>query len=201
MLIKLYAKNTDERAVSRVVDILESDGLIIYPTDGVYAFGCSMRSRKALERLKAIKKKAKSGFSIMCADLSHISDYARIDTPEFKLLRRNLPGPFTFVLTASSKVPDKVLSRRKSIGVRIADNPITQAIIEAFGQPLITSSVKSDDEITEYVTDPELIEEKYGNLVDAVVDGGYGGLVPTTVVDLTGDQPEIIREGAAELRI
>lgn len=199
VLIKLYTKNPDRKVVDRVVEILDGDGLIIYPTDGVYAFGCSLRSRKALERMKAIRHKSDSDFSIMCSDLSHIADYARVDNSAFRLLKRNLPGPFTFILKASSKVPDKALSKRKTIGVRVADNAIPQAIIAGLGQPLITSSVKDDDEITEYTTDPELIYERYGRLVDAVVDGGPGGIVPTTLVDLSGDEPEIIREGGGEL--
>ncbi len=201
MLIKIYTKNPDERAVARVVAVLENDGLIVYPTDGVYAFGCSLCSRKALERLKAIKKKEESGFSIMCADLSHISDYAKVDTPVFKLLKRNLPGPFTFILKASSRVPDKVLSRRKNIGVRIADNPISHELVAALGEPFITSSVKDEDQITEYTTDPELICEKYGSLVDVVVDGGYGDITPTTVVDLTEEEPVMIRQGGGELKL
>lgn len=199
MIIKIYENNPEPRAITRVTELLAGDGLIIYPTDGVYAFGCSLKSRKGLERLKAIKHKSDSGFAIMCSDLSHISDFAKVDNAAFRLLKRNLPGPFTFILNASSRVPDKALSRRKTIGVRVADNSIPLAIIAQLGQPLLTSSVKDDDEITKYTTDPELMEEKYGHLVDAVVDGGYGGLVPTTLVDLTGEEPEIVREGVGEL--
>ena len=137
----------------------------------------------------------------MCSDLSNISDYAKVDNTDFRILKRNLPGPFTFVMKASSKVPDKVLAKRKTLGIRIADNPITIAIVRALGAPLVTSSVKNRNQYEEYTTDPELIEERWGNVVDIVVDGGPGGLVPTTLVDLTDDEPEILREGGGELQL
>lgn len=200
MLIKIYPQNPNPKAIGQIVDILRADGLVIYPTDGVYAFGCSLRSAKALERLKAITGKSDEDFSIMCSDLSHISDYARIDTPQFKILKRNLPGPFTFVMKASSKVPDKALAKRKTIGVRIADNAIATELVRELGMPLLTASVKENDEIVEYTTDPELLHEEWGAVVDAVIDGGYGSIVPTTLVDLSqDDEPEILRQGGGEL--
>lgn len=201
MLLKLYRENPNERHIERIVSVLRDGGVIIYPTDGVYAYGCSLHSPKAVERLKAITGKDKKEFSIMCSDLSNISDYAKIDNADFRILKRNLPGPFTFVMKASSKVPDKVLAKRKTLGIRVADNPITQAIVGALGNPLVTSSVKNKNQYEEYTTDPELIEERWGNVVDIVVDGGPGGLVPTTLVDLTDNEPEILREGGGELQL
>lgn len=200
MLLKLYRENPNERQIERIVSVLREGGVIIYPTDGVYAYGCSLHSPKAVDRLKSITGKDKKEFSIMCSDLSNISDYAKIDNADFKILKRNLPGPFTFVMKASSKVPDKVLAKRKTLGIRIADNPITLAIVNALGNPLVTSSVKNRNQYEEYTTDPELLQERWGNVVDIVVDGGPGGLVPTTLVDLTDDEPEILREGGGELQ-
>ena len=199
MIVKIYPQNPNETAVARVVDILRRDGVIIYPTDSVYAFGCSLQSHKAMERLRALKGKKATDMAIICCDLSNIADYARVDTPTFKLLKRNLPGPFTFVLQASKRIPDKLLGNRRTIGVRIPDNSIPVEIVRVLGHPLITTSVRDDDEVVEYTTDPELIEERYGKLVDLVVDGGYGKNEPTTVVDCSGEEPSVIREGIGEL--
>lgn len=200
MLVKIYPENPNEKSVAQVVQVLQADGVVIYPTDGVYAYGCSIRSMKAIERLKAITKKSEDSFSIMCPDLSCIADYAKVDTPTFKLLKRNLPGPFTFILKASSRVPDKVLARRKTVGIRMADNSIAMAIVRELGEPLITASVKEHDDGEEYVTDPELINEEWGGEVDMVIDGGYGTNVPTTLVDLSEEgEIEILREGGGEL--
>ncbi len=201
MLLKLYRENPNERQIERIVSVLRDGGVIIYPTDGVYAYGCSLHSSKAVDRLKSITGKDKKEFSIMCSDLSNIADYAKIDNADFKILKRNLPGPFTFVMKASSKVPDKVLAKRKTLGIRIADNPITLAIVKALGNPLVTSSVKNRDQYEEYTTDPELLQERWGNVVDIVVDGGPGGIVPTTLVDLTDDEPEILREGGGKFQL
>ena len=165
-MIKIYAQNPNEKAVARVADVLRSDGVIVYPTDSVYAFGCSIRSPKAIERLRALSGKKGDEFSIVCPDLSTISAYARVDNAVFKVLKRNLPGPFTFVLNASGKVPDKFLEKRKTVGVRIPDHAVALAIVEALGHPLVTASVKDSEE--EYTTDPSLIEERYGY-------GGGGG--------------------------
>ena len=155
-MIKIYAQNPNEKAVARVADVLRSDGVIVYPTDSVYAFGCSIRSPKAIERLRALSGKKGDEFSIVCPDLSTISAYARVDNAVFKVLKRNLPGPFTFVLNASGKVPDKFLEKRKTVGVRIPDHAVALAIVEALGHPLVTASVKDSEE--EYTTDPSLIE-------------------------------------------
>ncbi|MBR2400578.1 MAG: threonylcarbamoyl-AMP synthase [Tidjanibacter sp.] len=199
-LVKIYPQNPSEKEIQRVVKILQNDGLIIYPTDGVYAFGCSLRSAKAVERLRQLSGKEEKLLSIVCSDISMVDKFARIDNQQFKILKRNTPGAFTFILEASSKVPDKALSGRKSVGVRIPDNNIPLAIVEALDFPLATASVKDDDEVIEYTTDPELIAERYEQRVDVVIDGGYGNNVPTTLVDLTGDEPEIIREGGGELK-
>ena len=189
-MIKIYAQSPNEKAVARVADVLRSDGVIVYPTDSVYAFGCSIRSPKAIERLRALSGKKGDEFSIVCPDLSTISAYARVDNAVFKVLKRNLPGPFTFVLNASGKVPDKFLEKRKTVGVL--------AIVEALGHPLVTASVKDSEE--EYTTDPSLIEERYGSAVEAVIDGGYGLCVPTTVVDCTDESNIVVlREGIGEL--
>ncbi len=198
MLIKIYPENPNEKTIMHVVEVLRADGVIVYPTDGVYAYGCSIRSAKGFDRLKAIRNKAEAEFSIMCPDLSGIADYAKVDTPTFKLLKRNLPGPFTFILRASSRVPDKVLGKRKTIGVRMADNNIAMAILRELGVPMITASVKELDGIEEYLTDPELIDEEWGRTVDMVIDGGYGSNVPTTLVDLSGDEAEVLRQGGGE---
>jgi tRNA threonylcarbamoyl adenosine modification protein (Sua5/YciO/YrdC/YwlC family) len=200
MLIRIYPDNPAEKPVAQAVKLLENDGVIIYPTDSLYAFGCSIKSLRAIERLKAVSEKKGSELSIICSDLSQAAKYARIDNGVFKILKRNLPGPFTFILNASAKVPDKYLERRKSVGIRITGNAITQAIAEALGYPLVTTSVKELNDETEYITDPSLIDERYGNAVDAVIDGGYGHLEPTTVVDLTGDEPAILRRGQGELK-
>lgn len=195
MQIKLWPENPNPRDIERAADILRRDGVIVYPTDSVYAFGCSLHSPRAVERMRNIKGKNESVFTLVFDSLSNISDFARIDNPTFRVLKRNLPGPYTFLLTPSSKVPDKVLAKRKSIGVRIPANAIARALVTELGCPMLTTSVKDDDEVIEYTTDPELIGERYGNLVDLVIDGGYGDNTPTTVVDLTGDEPEILREG------
>ena len=200
MLVKIYPENPNERSVAQVVDVLRADGVVIYPTDGVYAYGCSLRSPKAIARLREITRKSEDMLSIMCGDLASIADYAKVDTPTFKLLKRNLPGPFTFILQASSRVPEKVLERRKTVGIRMSDNNIALAIVHELGAPLLTSSVKEhEDGEAEYLTDPELINEEWGSEVDLVVDGGYGTDVPTTLVDLSGGEVEILREGGGEL--
>ncbi|MDE5708780.1 MAG: threonylcarbamoyl-AMP synthase [Alistipes sp.] len=196
MLTKIYGQNPSERELQRVVSVLGSDGIIIYPTDSVYAFGCSLRSAKAIERLRRLK--GKTEFSLVFSDLAQVAEFCRVDNAAFRVLKRNLPGPFTFVLPASSRVPDKTLGKRKTIGVRIPANPVARAIVDMLGAPLVTASVPGDDE-TEYTTDPELIHERYGREIPLVVDGGVGDSVPTTVVDLSDGEPEILREGKGEL--
>ncbi len=199
MLIRIYPENPNEKAITQVADLLSHDGVIIYPTDSVYAFGCSLHSTRAIERLRTLTGKRGDDFSIVCHDLSDIATYARVETPTFKLMKRNLPGPFTFLLNASNKVPDKFLNHKKTVGVRIPANGIPLAIVEALGNPLVTASVKELDSVTEYTTDPSLIHEHYGERVDMVIDGGYGNNEPSTIVDCTGEEPEIVREGIGEL--
>ncbi|MBQ8272835.1 MAG: threonylcarbamoyl-AMP synthase [Tidjanibacter sp.] len=198
--VKIYPQNPSEREIAKVVKVLENDGVIIYPTDGVYAFGALLKSTKAVEKLRSLSGRDEKLLTIVCSDISMVDKFARIDNAQFKTLKRNTPGAFTFILEPSSKVPDKALSGRKTVGVRIPDNQIPLAIIERLGFPLATASVKDDDEVVEYTTDPELIAERYMQSVDLVIDGGYGSLVPTTLVDLTGDEPEVLREGGGELK-
>lgn len=203
MIIKLYPENPNERTVRQVVDLLRRGGVIVYPTDTVYALGCALDQPKAIERLRSIRGgKDSSEMSIVCSDISEVAEYARVDNLVFKLLKHNLPGPFTFILPASSKISDKVMVGRKTVGIRIPDNSIARAIVEALGEPLVTTSVRTDDvgDEVEYITDPELIHERYGREVALVIDGGTGDNVPTTVVDLTDGEPEILREGKGELQ-
>lgn len=200
MLAKIYEQNPSEKELQRVVDALERDEIIIYPTDSVYAFGCSLRSPRAIERLRRLRDKGTGSFAVVFSGLAQVVEYCRVDNAAFRVLKRNLPGPFTFVLPASSRVPDKALERRQTIGVRIPANPIARAIVETLGCPLVTTSVRDEDDVVEYTTDPELIHERYGREVALVIDGGTGDNVPTTVVDLTDGEPEILREGKGELQ-
>lgn len=200
MLTKIYAENPSERELQKVVEVLRNDGIIIYPTDSVYAFGCSLRSPKAIERLRRMKGKDAGAFAVVFGELAQVAEYCRVDNAAFRILKRNLPGPFTFVLPASSRVPDKALEKRRTIGIRIPGNAIPRAIVAALGCPMVTTSVKDDDQVVEYTTDPELIHERYGRDVSLVIDGGIGDNVPTTVVDLTGEELEILREGRGELQ-
>lgn len=205
MLVKIYEENPNPRDIKKVIDVLKNDGVIIYPTDSVYAFGCNIFSTKALERIAQIKHldPQKAHFSLIFYDLSQISIYTNpLSNEIFKLLKRNLPGPFTFILEANSKVPKMLkLNKKKTIGMRIPNNNIARQIVYELGNPIFTTSVIEDDDIIEYMTDPELIHEKYKDLVDLVIDGGYGNLTPSTIVDCTGSEIEIIRQGAGELLI
>ena len=176
---------------------MQRGGLIIYPTDTVYGLGCDITNSKAMERLARLKgvKVDQHNWSFICADLSNLSDYARqIDNPTFKLLKKSLPGPYTFVLRGNNSLP-KDFKKKKTVGIRIPDNSIARALVVELGRPIISTSIKDEDELIEYTTDPELIYEKWQSKVDAVIDGGYGGNVPSTVVDCTGDTPEILRYG------
>jgi tRNA threonylcarbamoyl adenosine modification protein (Sua5/YciO/YrdC/YwlC family) len=198
--LKIYQKNTDLRKILEVVDCLKNGGVIIYPTDTVYGLGCDIHNSKAVEKICKIKgiKPEKANLSFICNDLSHIADYAKVSTPAFKLMKRALPGPFTFVLPASSKVPKMIQANRKTVGIRIPDNPIPRLIVEELGNPIITTSLK-EDEIIEYSTDPELIMEKYFGLVDIIIDGGIGNITPSTIIDATTDDFEIIRQGLGDI--
>jgi len=201
--IKLYEENPSPDAISRVVEILQRGGLIIFPSDTVYALGCDITNNKALERVARLKgvKLDKANFSFVCEDLSNLSDYVKqISTPVFKVLRRSLPGPYTFILPGNSNLP-KVFKKKKEVGIRIPDNEIILAIVRELGNPVISTSIYDEDEIIEYMTDPELIYEKWEKLVDVVIDGGYGGNIPSTVISLCGDEPELIRKGKGSLEV
>jgi len=201
--IKLYEENPDERKINEVAEVLRKGGLVIYPSDSVYALGCDITNNKALEKVARIKgvKLEKANFSFVCESISNISDYVKqISTSTFKILKRSLPGPYTFILPGNSNLP-KVFKKKKEVGIRVPDNNITLAIVRALGNPIISTSIYDEDEIIEYTTDPELIYEKWGNLVDIVIDGGYGGNIPSTVINLCGDEPELIREGKGSLDI
>lgn len=201
--IKMYEENPNPKDVMRVVNIIKKGGLVIYPSDTVYALGCDINNTRALERVAKLKgvKLEKANFSFVCKDLSNLSDYVKqINTATFKILKRALPGPYTFILPANNKVPN-VFKKKKEVGIRVPANNIVQAIVQQLGNPIVSTSIYDEDEVIEYTTDPELIYEKWGNLVDVIVDGGYGDNIPSTVIDLTGDEPVLIREGKGILEI
>lgn len=201
MYIKLFEDNPNARDILKVVEVLKNGGVIVYPTDTIYAIGCDINNVKAVQRVCQLKgiKPEKANFSMICRDLSNIAAYAKVSNEVFKVMKHNLPGPFTFVLPATSKLPNVMMNKRKSIGIRIPDNFIVMSIVEELGNPLLTTSVKVEDDIVEYLTDPELINELYEKKVDLVIDGGFGQNVASTVVDCTGDTIEIIRQGIGEL--
>ncbi len=200
LLVKIYPENPNQKEIDRVVSILQDGGLIIYPTDTVYAIGCDALNVRAVEEICKIKNinPAKSNLSIICYDLSNISEYAKVDNATFKLMKKNLPGAFTFILNTTSSLP-KIYKNKKTVGIRVPDNNIIRELVHSLGNPILTTSVKDEDEVIEYTTDPELIYEKYQDIVDIVIDGGFGGVEGSTVVDCTDDEPEIIRQGKGEL--
>lgn len=201
VLIWIHQDNPAERAVKQVVEILQNGGVIIYPTDTVYGLGCDITKPRAVERVAQLKgvKVEKANFSFICENLSHLSDYTKpISNSVFKMMKRNLPGPFTFILEANSNVPKILKQNRKTVGIRVPANKIITDIVRMLGNPILTTSLRIDDEIVEYPTDPELIYEEYKNRVDAVIDGGAGGLIASTVIDCTGPEIEIIRHGSVE---
>lgn len=201
--IKIYEENPNPKEIKRVVKILRDGGVIIFPSDTVYALGCDIMNHRAMERVAQLRgiKLEKANFSFICEDLSNLSDYVKqIDSPTFKLLKRNLPGPYTFILPGNNNLPT-VFKKKKEVGIRVPDNAIALAIVHELGNPIISTSIRDDDELIEYTTDPELILEKWGNLVDLVIDGGYGGNVASTVIDLTGGEPVVIREGKGSLEL
>lgn len=202
MLVRLFEDNPNEREIRKVVDLIRRGGVVIYPTDTIYAIGCDIHNVKAVQKVSALRgvKAEKAHFSMICKDLSVVANYAKVNNEVFRLMKRCLPGPFTFVLPATSQLPNLLMSKRKTIGVRIPDNFIIQAIMDELGTPLLTTSVKgSPDEDSEYITDPELIYEKYERSVDLVIDGGYGNNIPSTVVDCTGEEVVVLRQGLGEL--
>lgn len=202
MLLKLYNDNPNPREITRIANLLRDGAVIIYPTDTVYGLGCDITKQRAVERIARIKgiKPEKSEFSFIVDDLSHLADYTKpLDNNIYKLMKRNLPGPFTFILEANSQVPKLLKRKKKNVGIRIPDNNIIRAIVRELGNPILTTSIHSEDRVIEYETDPELIHEEMDHLVDLVIDGGYGQNVPSTVVDCTGTDFEIIRQGLGEL--
>lgn len=201
-LLKIHPLNPEGRKIERVVTVLRNSGIIVYPTDTVYGIGCDLMNKKAVERLCKILdiKPQRLDLSFICNDISQISEYVkRMDTPVFKLLKKCLPGPFTFLFESSSKVPKILDVNKRTVGIRIPDNRITQAIVEQLGNPVITSSIKDDDRIKEYTTDPEEIYDDFKHVVDLVIDGGAGGNVPSTVVDCIADDFRILRQGLGHL--
>jgi tRNA threonylcarbamoyl adenosine modification protein (Sua5/YciO/YrdC/YwlC family) len=202
--IKIHPKNPEPRKIEHVVGILRKGGIVIYPTDTIYGIGCDLMNRKSIERLCQIMdiKPHKLDLSFICHDLSHISEFAkRIDTPVFKLLKKVLPGPYTFILESSSRVPKILDVNKKTVGIRIPDHNIPRMIVEQLSNPLITSSIKDDDLIKEYTTDPEEIYEDFKQKVDIVIDGGAGGNIPSTVVDCTEDDIKVLRKGLGDIDI
>ncbi|MGC9355421.1 MAG: L-threonylcarbamoyladenylate synthase [Mariniphaga sp.] len=202
MLIRLYNENPNPRDIRKIVDVLRDGGIIIYPTDTVYGLGCDITNPKAVEKVARFKgiNIEKSNFSFICSDLSHLSDYTKpISNTVFKLMKKNLPGPFTFILDANNNVPRYFKGKKKTVGIRVPDNNIIREIVYELGNPILSTSIRDEDEIVEYTTDPELIYEKYQDFADIVIDGGYGELVPSTVIDCTGDTLEILREGKGKL--
>jgi len=200
-LIKLYEENPNPKQIAQIVKTLQSGGLVVYPTDTVYGLGCDITNTKALTKLARIKgvKLEKANWSFICKDLSNLSDYVRqIDSATFKILKRCLPGAFTFILPGNNQLP-KVFKKKKTVGIRVPANKICHDLVEALGNPIVSTSIHDEDEILEYTTDPELILEKWGKLVDIVIDGGYGDNEPSTVVDLTESEPIVLREGKGDI--
>jgi tRNA threonylcarbamoyl adenosine modification protein (Sua5/YciO/YrdC/YwlC family) len=201
--IKIYENNPNEVAIKKVVEVLKNGGLVIYPTDTVYGLGCDITNTKALERVAKIKgvKLEKANFSFICSDLSHISDYIKqIDTATFKILKRAFPGPYTFILLGNNNLP-KEFKKKTTVGIRVPDNAIALEMVRQLGNPIVSTSIHDEDEVLEYSTDPELIFEKWQNSVDLVIDGGYGGNIGSTIIDLSGFEPVVIREGKGSVEV
>ena len=201
--IKLYNENPNEKEIAKIVEVLRNGGLIIYPTHTVYGLGCDITNTKALEKIARIKgvKLEKANFSFVCSDLKNLSDYVKqIDSSTFKLLKRALPGAYTFIMQGNNNLP-KDFKKKKTVGIRVPDNLIARTIVERLGNPIVSTSIYDEDDVIEYTTDPELIFEKWQNLVDIVIDGGYGDNTASTVIDLSGDEPVVIREGKGDVSI
>jgi len=207
MLIQIHPENPEGRKIAQIITTLKKGGIIIYPTDTVYSMACDMNNRKAVERMAQIKgikgiKAEKANFSLICYDLSHISDFTvQFGNNIYKMMKRALPGPYTFILNANTSIPKLFKSKKKTIGIRVPDNNIARLLVKELGNPLVSTSVHDDDEILEYITDPELINEKYENRVDIVIDGGYGKNEASTIIDCTGNEAEVIREGIGSLDV
>ncbi len=198
MIVKLYRENTSEKELQRICDLLQNGGVVIYPTDSLYAIGCAVGSNKGVEKLRKLSGKDSRDMSLIFSSISSVSEYCKVDNNVFRLLKRNTPAAITFILKSLSRLPDKILGKRKTIGVRIPSNPIALAIVEMLGEPMLTTSLKSDVE-QEYLTDAELIHEVWCDRVDCVVDGGLGNASPSTIVDLSEGDVEIVREGDVDL--
>ncbi len=200
--LHINPEHPDTRQMNQVVDVLKAGGLVIYPTDTVYGLGCDITKPRAIEKICNIKglKRNQAHFAFICYDLSHIAEYSKqLDNVVFKAMKRATPGPYTFILNASSKVPKLLLTNKKTVGIRVPDNEIPRNLVKGLGNPIITTSIKDDDEFLEYTTDPEMIYERFKDKVDIVIDGGYGNVVPSTVIDCTSGSLEVIREGMGEL--
>ncbi len=202
MFIKLYNENPNNREIEKIVSTLRGGGIIVYPTDTLYGIGCDALNVRAVEKICNLIgiNPQKSNLSIICSDLSHISEYAKVDTPTFKLMKKNLPGPFTFILPTASSLP-KIYKNKKTVGIRVPDNNIIRTLAEELGNPILNKSIIDPDDDLGYTTDPELIYEKWNDTADIVIDGGFGGTEPSTVVDCTGDEPEIRRQGKGVLNM
>ncbi|MBW3518691.1 L-threonylcarbamoyladenylate synthase [Flavobacterium sp. NKUCC04_CG] len=201
--IKIYPDNPNAKEIAKVVTVLRNGGLVIYPTDTVYGLGCDITNTKALEKIARIKgiKLDKANFSFVCHDLSNISDYVKqIETATFKILKRSLPGPYTFILPGNNNLP-KEFKKKKTVGIRVPDNSIALELVRQLGNPIVSTSIYDEDTLVEYTTDPELIFEKWQNIVDVVIDGGFGDNQPSTIIDLSGPEPEVIREGKGSIDI
>ena len=204
MIYKIHPSNPQKRKIQAVSKILQEGGIVIYPTDSVYGLGCDFSNTDAVDKICKLRglDPVKANLTFICKDISRVSEYtAQMNNETFRLMKRNLPGPFTFILRSNNAVPKMFKNKKRTVGVRIPSNSIAIDMVHALGRPILSTSLKADEEITEYFTDPQLIEEKFGNQVDAVIDGGIGNLAPSTVVDCTGDEPLLIRSGSAELRL
>ncbi len=204
MILKIYPENPNPRAIDQVVKCLQDGGIVIYPTDTIYGIGCDIYKPKSIERIADMlgDKKKKSAMTFICSDLSHISDYTRpIPNNVFKVMKKALPGPFTFLLEANNNVPKLLQSNKKTVGIRVPDSEIIREIVRQLGHPILSTSVKDDDEVVEYTTDPELIHEKYGHFANIVIDGGYGDNIPSTVVDCTEGEIKVVREGKGDIEL
>ncbi|MFV0471508.1 MAG: L-threonylcarbamoyladenylate synthase [Paludibacteraceae bacterium] len=201
MLIKIYEDNPNLNQIRHVAEVMKNGGVIIFPTDTLYAFGCDIYNQQGVEFIAKLKEKdiRKANLSVICDEISQVSEYAKIDDTAFKLIKKNLPGPFTFILNGNNKLP-KIFKNKKTVGIRIPDNNIALQLVRELGNPIMASSIFTDEDTQEYITDPELIEEKYGKITSLVIDGGLGGVIPSTVIDCTDMKQEIIREGAGVIK-